>query len=120
MKLFVPPLRTRLKLLEPWSPRLFAEHRNYDIWAHLTAGAPPVKWNSDHFAHVTFYEGMILAVDRIYIRNGQLDFDSITFTIYDGPMLNLVSKSRGGTWTGRAPRFWVKLEDANGMEVEIV
>jgi hypothetical protein len=63
---------------------------------------------------------MILVVDRIYIRNGQSDFDSMTFSVYDGPMTNLVAKARGGTWTGRAPRFWVKLEDANGMEVEIV
>lgn len=41
----------------------------------------------------------ILTVDRIYIRKGSPDFDSVTFR-----------------WNKN--RFWVKLDDANNMEFE--
>jgi len=51
--------------------------------------------------------GTQLTIDRIYIRKGQPDFDSITFVIKPG--------TAPGFEKGKA-RFWAKLDHANEME----
>jgi hypothetical protein len=58
---------------------------------------------------VTLPKDTILKVDRIYIRQGSEDFDSVTFRISDCPNKDLIKK-----------RFWVKLDDANKLEFEPV
>ncbi len=65
---------------------------------------------------ITLPVGTCLAIDRIYIKKGIPDFDSITFYIESCPLAILHpgkgKKSGGFGGKGRA-RFWVKLKDAN-------
>ncbi len=61
----------------------------------------------------------VLSVDRIYIRKGVGDFDSVTFLISDCPDKRFAPKKARGFLPGGC-RFWVKLDDANGMECDVV
>lgn len=119
MKLFIPPLRTKLRLLKFWEFPLHWEYRNREFFDAINTDwhtlAPPVKPIT-----VALESDTVLAVDRIYIRKGQDGFDSVTFTVVDGPNKALVPKKRGGTHEGRQLRFWVKLEDANNIDCELV
>lgn len=56
---------------------------------------------------VTFPAGTILKMDRLYIRKGAREFDSVTFVA-----------EKTSLFKGRKPRFWAKLEDANRMVLE--
>lgn len=65
----------------------------------------------------------LLKVNRIYIRSGAKEYDSVTFTILDCPDKRLVSEKRGGLYKMQnAPllRFWAKLKDVNTMEAAVV
>ena len=62
----------------------------------------------------------ILKVDRIYIRQGAGDFDSITFVVEDCPITELKSKKTGGLYKGKQLRFWAKLEDVNTIICDII
>lgn len=119
MQLFIPPLGTKLVLIEPWTFKMYDEYRNVTFIENLIeAGFHLNKVKKDHsnywkvlnLGDVTLPAGMQLTLKRLYIRNGQKDFDSVTFMV-TGTMLN-GKKIKG--------RFWVKLEDANKMKVEIV
>ncbi|CCG43314.1 hypothetical protein [Magnetospirillum molischianum] len=124
MKLFVPPLGTRLRLTADWTFPLFNEHRNYALIKRLELIWPESTTSYDHWHRtelsqdVTLPVGTILTVDRIYIRQGQDNFDSMTFTVFDCPDMRLRSKSKGGPIAGRV-RFWAKLENINGLECEL-
>lgn len=67
------------------------------------------KWNSS-LMEVTLPRGTELAIDRIYIRKGNPDYDSITFIVKSTPDKRFKS---------RKPRFWVKLKDANRISCEL-
>lgn len=54
----------------------------------------------------TFPVGTLLSIDRIYIKNGQSDYDSVTF--------RLIDPYRKGI------RFWAKLCDVNNIEFDLV
>jgi hypothetical protein len=122
MKLFIPPLTTKLELLESWMFTLHREYRNHDAWIQL--GLPTEQHHNYHqpvgeLASAALPVGTILQVDRIFIRKGAEDYDSVTFLVQGGPNKALLTKSRGGT-APKACRFWVKLEDANKMDVKVV
>lgn len=121
MQLFIPPLGTRLRLLETWQFPLHAEYRNSDVWDVLAGverkyvyGEPPPV------AQCELPATTVLVVDRIYIRKGQTGFDSLTFRVDYCPNKAILPKSKGGTLQYRQARFWVKLEDANKLNVETV
>ena len=61
----------------------------------------------------------VLSIDRIFIRKHLDQFDSITFQIEDCPEERFRSKKMGGT-AKRKPRFWVKLDEANTIEFDLV
>lgn len=63
--------------------------------------------------------GTILRVDRIYIRKGIGEYDSLTFCIDDCPDKELVTKKKGGT-AARQIRFWARLDNVNTMDCTIV
>jgi hypothetical protein len=70
----------------------------------------------------TLPAGTILVMDRIYIRQGQSKFDSVTFYAKEIPNLqdqSIPAACRAFTKKpkGKA-RFWVKLADANQIEFE--
>jgi hypothetical protein len=70
---------------------------------------PGTGYNSKYL----YYKSLTLPVDaqlkveRIYIRQGSPDFDSVTFTIVKNTIPNFTS--------GKA-RFWAPLDDVNTME----
>lgn len=67
---------------------------------------------------VTLPAGAVLVVDRIYLRKGAAEFDSITFLWHTG----VTKELRASRWNSakqkkKVVRFWVKLHDVNKMVV---
>jgi len=117
MKLFIPPLKTELRLMTAWKFNLHNESRNktfyqlfklpyIDRWTH--------GWNKSlpGPVPVTLPKGTILILERIYIRNGAGSFDSLTFRIKQLPNPPKTGK--------KTARFWARLEDCNGMNIQVL
>jgi hypothetical protein len=136
-KLFIPPLGTEFTLKEDWTFRLHREHRNAPLIGHLGVKFPEADFyeRQKQSAEVTLPAGSTLKIDRIFIRKGAGDFDSVTFYL-KGATLPSEKVTRTGrrffgagdgdpfTYTvtkpKRAVRFWAKLEDANKIVFEDV
>lgn len=107
MKINIPDLGTKLILQEPCTITLYDEYRNT---LHKSYGK---KGN----LIVELPKGLLLKVDRIYIRKGSSSYSSVTFTIP-----KVVTKKdkldfpdnviMGGT------KFWIKLHEVNSMNTE--
>lgn len=105
--LYIPRIGELITLAEPWTFLLHEERRNVSLIKQVdptytgngygTSGIyGPARIHRSWT--VTLPERWELKVDRIYIRNGQGNFDSITFSC---------------PYNGKRVRFWVKLHDAN-------
>jgi hypothetical protein len=116
-KLFVPALGTRLRLTQPWDFRLYNERRNAGLMALL--GDPREISYDPQPSHATLPPSTELIIDRYFIKHGMGDFDSISFRIKG---VSAVVKSRYSLEKAakRQVRFWVKLDDANTLQVEVV
>lgn len=129
MKLFIPTIGSELELLQPCEVIIYGESRNQKFLKELG-----VSWSWEYqpggaFRHVekvsvidqtlfdkygckientgvvvTIPAGVVLKINRIYIRQGAEDFDSVTFNCAKN------KKFPNG-------RFWLKLEDVNKMDV---
>ncbi len=62
-------------------------------------------------------KGTVLTVDRLYIRKGGQDFDSLSFLIHYSHDLKFVKTDRPFV---KNIRFWAKLDDCNNIEFEQV
>lgn len=121
-QLYIPKLGDALTLAQPWSLTVHGEYRNESLLTYMDKWdeylqrphradywTPEVPWTTPH----TFPAGTVLVVDRIYIRAGGEDFNSVTFR----------AKGFTGTkklWNGKTQkmktlRFWAKLDDVNTM-----
>jgi len=109
MKLYIPQLGDKLQLSETWVFDLHSEHRNQSLLKKLLNR----NWTDDYVksrqtgqrvgpTRVALLKGTVLNVERIYIRKGATNYDSITFKIEDCDNKELIKC-----------RFWVKLKDAN-------
>ena len=114
-KLYIPPLGTVLTLAEPWTFVVYNEYRNTALMhaaglerCHLNGVNPYLV--KDAGIH-TFPAGTQLTVDRIYIKQGASNFNSVTFRTRD-----VTSPPRKGR---KEPvvRFWAKLRDVNEMVI---
>ena len=102
-----------IELAENWTFNLYHESRNYTfaknygiVWENYVNNRDTARneWQYTYDpAEVTLNKGMVLKTSRVYIKNGQKDFESITF--------NLVPRDRRDL----KGRFWVKLTDANNI-----
>lgn len=125
MKLFIPALGSKFVLTKPWTFKLHDEYRNTKFWKAVhgeadkevfyygyggggyntspvpTATATTKAFKTAKPIPTTFPKGTVLWLERIYIRKGAGDFDSMSFRITKGGLVP-------------AGRFWVKLEDING------
>jgi hypothetical protein len=133
MHLFIPPLGTKLRLVWDYTFLIESEYRNRSIYEALDLGEcsySPMRrvgWSREAGSvyepippkPVSLVKDTILIVDRIFIRKGLGDFDSITFIVDDGPDKRLCTKKKGGT-RSKAVRFWVKLDQVNGLRVDEV
>lgn len=98
---YIPKIGDEIELSEPWEFKLFREQRNKKLFAYLGIAEEVNYQTRNKFIKTILQKGTRLKIERIYIRVGQEEFDSITFLI-----TNVTIKHK--------PRFWVKLEDANG------
>lgn len=135
-KLLFPTIGSQVRLTADWQFRLFAEHRNAALFRamRLFKTAPDANRYSYYNTHlydvdvrathagpghklVALPAQTVLQIDRIYIRKGNEDYDSLTFFIVDSPNRYLLAwrKHNGKTTFGGGVRFWAKLEDFNGV-----
>lgn len=127
MKLYVPQLGDRIQLTTDWEFDLYDEERNFTLMQYLGDTRPPKsRWMADTTAiRATIPAGVILKIDRIYIRKGQEDFSSMTF-YWEGARSKTTeapcpwNPTRMEKKPARAVRFWVKLDDANKIEFDNV
>lgn len=140
IRLFIPPLGTRLELDQAWEFYLYAEDRNsrlFDLLAKTpllssevateTFDTSPrgearysLSWDMNKRCYkqektlVKLPIGTILVVDRIYIRSGQEDFDSVSFMCERIPGF---AEPQGKKKT--VARFWAKLDDINKIVAKV-
>jgi len=115
MKLFIPPLGTMVKTAADWSFTLHDERRNDGfVEAAVPRKTKRVSYYDKISYPVTLPAGAVLKVERVFIRRGISDFDSVTFILQG-------KKHPIELANGRAikanKRFWVKLPDANQIDV---
>lgn len=103
--LFIPPLGTSFILAEDWTFPLHNEYRNYSLFEYLYYYDYKLDEGGALILEVTLAKGVSLKLDRIYIRKGVGDYDSVTFVASIPGYKN-------------KPRFWVKLKDANNIKYE--
>lgn len=135
MNLYIPAIGDLIRLTSDWTFDLRSEERNstlmekmndtrkvYSKWqTYATNAAPPFM--------VTIPAGAVLKIDRIYIKKGSPEFNSITF-MWKGestePRIEQIrdwrSKDPTATKPNKIPRkpirFWAKLSDANNIQFE--
>lgn len=113
MKMFIPPLNCKLRLLEDWEFDLMCEQRNRTLW-DLKTDLPPMSsiYQSARvglFHPVKLVRGDELIIRRIFIRQGYEGYNSVTMS---GRVQHL--------GVIRSVRFWVLLDDFNTMEAEVI
>jgi hypothetical protein len=70
--------------------------------------------------NMTLPANTMLKVDRIYIRQGAGEYDSITFTVDDCPLPEIKPKKIKGGRRAGILRFWAKLDDVNTIKCNIL
>lgn len=148
---FMPVIGTQLRLEADLTFRLHSEHRNNSLfralglmeertftrryaggkphtWTGLyrriepgTEFDPSEPWRGGGHIGVTLPAGTVLQVDRIYLRKGSEDFDSLTFLLVDSPDERLKPWKRikpgAKAAFNAAIRFWIKLPEMQGIPV---
>jgi hypothetical protein len=138
MKLNIPTIGTTLTLMEDWTFTLLPEYRNETLYemsgipykSSHNGGTPTLVW---------LPKGTTLVVDRIYIRKGNADYDSLTFRVVGASTQRRKVMQSHWSYAERRPdgtypepertevevtvprkpvRFFAKLDDVNKMEVE--
>jgi len=113
MRMFIPALGTKIRLLKDVEISLMAEHRNSRLWdlhhAPPSIEAIPPRFRRFNVKLTPLYEGDEFIIDRVYIRKDQDGFNSVTMK---GHTLHYGVK--------RFVRFWVFLDDFNKFEAEVI
>jgi hypothetical protein len=124
MKLHIPSIGDRIELTKPWTFTVWSESRNEKLGDALDMLVPIADGESKWFRNwkgvkdwidvkpagpCTFPKGTILTLDRIYIRKGKEEYDSVSFRIFFCPDKRFHKK---------AIRFWATLEDVNNIYFE--
>lgn len=104
----VPMIGSKIRLSEPWVFRLFPEQRNIKLWQAIF-GDVNDQWtfhwsmmSSGMWRAASFPAGTVLSVDRIYLRKGLGEYNSLTFRVVSSSDKRIVKQ-----------RFWAKLGDVN-------
>ena len=116
MKLFIPNIGTKIQLTSDWLFTLHPEYRNHTLY-EMAIGKPVVGYlwggNPDYKpVPFTLPAGIVLSVDRIYIKKPSPEYNSMTFRILKKCIHNPPH------FAGQ--RFWVKLDDANNIEGNVI
>lgn len=107
-RITIPTIGSDLILATPWAFMLYHETRNEKFLETLGIEYD-YSWRQQKMAasEVALPAGTRLKVDRIYIKKGNGDYDSVTFTMKKGNYPG--DKKKSG-------RFWAKLNDVNRIE----
>ena len=111
MRICIPSIGSKVLLSQDWEFTLHPEYRNETMFKHLGLHWPD-NWHEQKKVQprkVTIPAGTELRVDRIYIRKGSSEYDSVTFLLCGQKTRKEVKN--------RAVRFWAKLADVNNIEV---
>jgi hypothetical protein len=113
---YIPSIGDKIVLEEDWECTIFFERRNATFIERARPDVIPkdrgaywVMSSDGSSVMVTFPKGTVLTVDRIYIRKGKGEWDSVTF--------NMPKQPKVAPFNGR---FWAKLEDVNEIKFEKV
>jgi len=110
MELFIPGIGTILQLNQDWQFTLYNEYRNSKLFSILSLNY------SDGPKLVDLPSGLILKIDRIYLRKGSSQFSSITFSIPKVKTKSDKLKYKSNVILGGG-KFWVKLHECNGTNM---
>jgi hypothetical protein len=113
MIFFTPDIGTLLKLEQDWTFTLFSEYRNRDLFNKLKQLGKIS--NTDKNQVVDLPKGLVVKVDRVYIRKGLSQYSSITFTI-PKPKNKSEKEEMPLNLDYTGSKFWVKLHECNGIE----
>lgn len=121
--LFVPDIGTKMRLCIPWNLTVIAEYRNsamIELLTGQTGGRSYYHRGPDGRKtwDIVINPGAILAVDRVYIRQGKgfEDYSSLTFRLAKGAEVVY----NGQTFTStKSTRFFTALRFVNQMLVEV-
>lgn len=127
MKLYIPTVGDSIVLTADWHFDLYNEDRNETLMEFFNDKRPmSSRWGNRvdmDSVPCMIPAGATLKVDRLYIRKGQGEFDSITFMWVGN---SIPAKIVHGTNWRNEPitrrvakkpiRFWVKLPCANNIE----
>jgi hypothetical protein len=110
MELFIPEIGTILKLEQDWQFTLYSEYRNnLHIKLNITRDTQVVE----------LPKGTLVKMDRIYVKKGNSQFSSITFSIptvrSKADKLNYPHNVKLG-----GGKFWVKLHECNGTNFSLL
>jgi hypothetical protein len=133
MILCMPTVGQKVRVLDGqgWVIKLYQERRNESLYEYVgqplstdrcfyddyVGGQAAFTWDVSEperkHIKVTIPAGSILTIDRIYLRKGAAEFDSVTF-ILNG------AKLAGKVGAQSRVRFWVKLDDVNSGKLELL
>lgn len=124
MKLYIPTVGELIQLTADWTFDLYNESRNHTLMTFLNDPREQIYYGTqDKPLPCTIPAGAVLALDRIYIKKGAPEFDSVTFRWKGMATQPRMEKD----WRGndvkvpRKPvRFWAKLKDVNTIEFDHV
>lgn len=137
-QLFIPTIGSEITLAADWTFALFNEYRNDQmaLYMGLDKQVSQRTWHTsgNKLKDITLPAGTVMKVDRIYIRKGAEDFDSVTFIVQQIPNVAIgvadeVYDYKKARQTGRYSdakktitrkkiRFWAKLPDVNTMFIK--
>ena len=136
MQMCVPSVGDKIRLTEDWEFPLHFEYRNESLINRLQPNRH-VSYSDTGSIIAILEAGTVLRIDRIYIRKGKSEWDSITFVVSEAPNDKdraKVQKARARRWVGadevktvpddiqkfKGARFWAKLDDVNEIQFEKV
>lgn len=133
MNLYIPALGDLIRLTSDWSFTLHPEERNKTLMEKLGDTRQVYsKWAYERNVPTsqfvaTIPAGAVLSIDRIYIKKGASEFNSITF-MWKGEStparIEMEKDWRSSVPNAMRPvkiprkpiRFWAKLADANNIQ----
>jgi hypothetical protein len=118
-KLAIPELGQKLLLQNDLEVEIYLEYRNEKFLGQINPdwllSSANRYYNSGRMPkhRVMLPAGTLLTVDRIYIRKGSSDYNSVTFSH---------TRTDKALRSSRLPtgRFWISLKQANELDVEFV
>ena len=113
MIFFTPDIGTLLRLEEDWTFTLYQEYRNRELFNKLESLGKIKSTNTNQV--VDLPKGLVIKVDRVYIRKGLSQFSSLTFTV-PKPKNKSEKEEMPLNMEYSGSKFWVKLHECNGIE----